>query len=105
LRLEIQKQFRNIFEETTAVWSEGTEKPFIEMEESNINAAKDTAYESRKICLPNHFPFLQLFETKVIGIQERLILRVQLFLGSIKKVQQGTVILTECGRRVSGYDL
>jgi hypothetical protein len=87
LSLEIKEQFRNIFEETTAIWSEGTEKPFIEMEKSHIDAAKDTADKSCNIRFPNHFPFLQVLETKGVGFQERLILRIQLFLGCIKEVQ------------------
>jgi hypothetical protein len=87
LSLEIKEQFRKVFEETTAIWSKGTEKPFVEVEESNIDTAKDTGDKSRKVCFPNHFPFLLLLETKCVGFEEGLILRIQLFLGCIEEVQ------------------
>jgi hypothetical protein len=42
---------------------------------------------------------LHFFEPKDVGVQERLVFRVQLFLCGVEEMQQGSVIVTYRGRR------
>ena len=69
------------------------------MEEAYVDAAKDTAYKGREVGFSDNFTFLHFFEAEDIGVQERLVFRVQLFLCGVEEMQQGSVIVTYRGRR------
>ena len=57
------------------------------MEEAYVDTSKDTAYECREVDFSDNFTFLHIFEVEYIGVQERLVFRVQLFFRGVKKMQ------------------
>jgi len=75
------------------------------VEKTDVNTAKDTGDKGCEICFSNDFPFLKFCEPEDVRVQECLVVRVELFLGRIKQMQQGAVVLAERRRGVAGYNL
>ena len=57
------------------------------MEEAYVDTAEDTANKSREICFSKDFAFFDVFESQEVGVQKRLVFRVQLFLCGIEEMQ------------------
>ena len=73
LSFEIEKESSHVFEQTSAIGSHCCDESLVEMEETDVNTAKDAADKCGKIGFSNDFTFFNVLESEDVWIEKCLI--------------------------------